>query len=146
MNLHELTPEAIDRLEASDELDTLIAESLGWIKRSIGGPGDSSGLAGFINTARGEPYYLQPCKRGRFARRFYPSSSADDAFTASDKFGLFGSSGWVMGKTIEAEWCVGPMGCECDFDRFDGLYTVAPTPALAICRAILKIELERRRT
>jgi hypothetical protein len=71
---------------------------------------------------------------------FVPSHSIAEAFDAADKFGLFDRGSIILDKLTPiggaAEWQVCRLTCGgCDYEVLGS----GPTPAVAICRAIIKL-------
>lgn len=105
-------------LEAGPELDAAVAEACG-IEGIIGG-------MGFLVMS-------DPTPKGSFGYVMWqPSTDLNDAFEAAEKVGLFEKH--YLFKRGDA-WCVTDLPAAAEWLDCSG-----PTPAVAICRAILKVK------
>ena len=111
----------VDELKPGDETDRLVAESVGATKDVAG---DWSLNGEKIGTQSMEGDW-----------DFHPSSDLNDAFWAAEQVGLFDdySLGW---RRVYNRWELSK------FIPMDGPYKIAhaETPAMAICKAILKLK------
>lgn len=116
----------IDELEAGPELDEAVAAACGMECRrsSVGGC-----VVDYDNSA---------------ARKFHPSTDLNAAFEAAEKCGLFINEVPDLSLGHDTiEWVIVENRSYDEADLTD--YASGPTPAVAICRAIVKLAKDETR-
>jgi hypothetical protein len=120
----------IDEMEAGPELDAAVGNAIGLkveIETSFVG---DRGLHGRVCVDKSNQWWDV----------FTPSHSIEDAFDAAGKCGLFESDGMpvlMKSRLDERDWVV--IKTDIGKAALGDEIAIGPTPAVAICRAILKL-------
>ena len=115
-----------DELEPGCETDKLVAEAIG-VECELRGLGeDPVKMTAFV-------------KPNTIWSKFSPSTDLNDAFWAAKRVDLFGCHERFLSGSEIWEWSDRKSGCANDLPTID-LILEADSPAMAICKAILKLK------